>query len=72
MKMIYRLGKGFVHLDSYESHLRLNMKRIGGILVLIVGVTIGAASVGVNIFQSMPQDPMVQGFQTQLNSHQKP
>jgi hypothetical protein len=28
--------------------------------------------VGVNIFQSMPQDPMVQGFQTQINSHQKP
>lgn len=48
------------------------MKRIGGILVLIVGVTIGAASVGVNIFQSMPQDPMVQGFQTQINSLKKP
>ena len=56
MKTIYRMGKGFVHLDSYpETHETRRWSYAIALLALLLAAITGGALVGVDITKPQPE-----------------
>lgn len=56
MKTIYRMGKGFVHMDSYSAtHETRGGNFIVALLSLLLAAITGGALVGVDITKPQPE-----------------